>query len=315
MTSDLEPRLLRAFLAVAGEGHFGRASLRLRLAQPALSRQIQQLERRLGVLLFDRTPSGATLTAAGRAVLPEAERALAQNERVVRTARAAAATGRRTITVAAPLPSPPGGLLAEAIRRLRRARPEVRVVVVDVDDDGQSAALAGGTVDAALSWGGTVWPEVLGEALVDEPSVAAVAAGHPCAGRDLMPLEALAAGPLLFPVRERAHCWAKLDAAARAVRVELSPVPTAPAAVPDLVADGLGVSVVPASFRLGRYPDLRFVPVPGVSGRMSVLWRRGEHDPAVLDFVEGCRAAAAALIARHPDVWRVQMSMSTRPAA
>ncbi|MEU8818959.1 LysR family transcriptional regulator [Actinoplanes sp. NPDC048796] len=315
MTSDLEPRLLRSFLAVAAEGHFGRASQRLRLAQPALSRQIQQLERQLGVLLFDRTPAGATLTAAGRAVVPEAERALAQNERVVRTARAAAVAGSRSITVAAPLPSPPGGLLAEAIRRLKTARPEVRVVVVDVDDDKQSAALAAGTIDAALSWGPPDSAEVRGEVLADEPSVAAVAAGHPYAERDLIPLGALAGDPLLFPVRERAHCWAKLDAAARAALVELSPVPTAPAAVPDLVADGLGVSVVPASFRLGRYPDLRFVPVPGVSGRMSVLWRRDESDPAVLDFVDGCRAAARVLTGRHPEVWRAQMSMSTRPAA
>ncbi|GAA0481600.1 hypothetical protein Ade02nite_57050 [Paractinoplanes deccanensis] len=299
MTTDLEPRLLRAFLAVAGEGHFGRAAQRLRLAQPALSRQIQQLERQLGVQLFRRTPAGAELTEAGRAVLPEARRALAQNERVVRAAR-----GSRTITVAAPLPSPPGGLLAEAIRRLRERRPEVRVVVMDVDDDKQSAALAAGTIDAALSWGGAGSPAVRGEALVDEPSVVALAAGHPAARGDRISLGELAAEPLLFPVRERRHCWAKLDAAAEAALVELSPVPTAPAAVPDLVADGLGVSVVPASFRLGRYPDLRFVPVPGVCGRMSVLWRRDEAEPAILDFVAGCRAAAAVLVGRHPEVWQ-----------
>ncbi|WP_250004596.1 LysR family transcriptional regulator [Actinoplanes sp. M2I2] len=303
--SEVEPRLLRALVAVAGEGHFGRAAQRLGLAQPALSRRIQQLERVLGVSLFDRTSQGATLTGAGRAVLPEAKRALAQNRRVLNAARAYGAQGSRTVVVAAPLPSPPGGLLAEAIRRLRTEQPGVRVTVTDIKDEEQSAALAAGSVDVALTWGGANRPDVTSRPLVEERWVAALPAGHPAVSAGELSLEALAGESLLFPVQERRHCWSRLTAVAEAAYVSLAPIPTAPGAVADLVADGLGVSVVPASFRLSQLPGLAFVPLPGpgLSGRMSLLWRRDESAPAVLALLAACRAAAGELAERRPDIW------------
>ena len=304
---EIEPRLLRALIAVAGEGHFGRAAERLGMAQPALSRRIQQLERVLGVTLFDRTSQGATLTGVGRAVLPEARRALTQNGRVLSTARAYAAQGSPTVVVAAPLPSPPGGLLAEAIRRLRAEQPGVRVTVTDVEDELQSAALAGGSADVALTWGGTDRPDVTSRPLAEERWVAAVPAGHPAVRAGELSLQALAEEPLLFPVRERRNCWSRLAAAAEAAYVSLAPIPTAPGAVADLVADGLGVSVVPASFRLTQQPGLAFVPLPapGLSGRISVMWRRDESALVVLALLAACQGAAGELAGRHPDIWSI----------
>ena len=302
---DLDVRLLRAFMAVAEERHFGRAAERLGLAQPALSRRIQQLERSLGVSLFDRRPQGAVLTAVGRAIVGDTERALAQNHQMMRTAQAYAAHGARTITVAAPLPSPSGGLLAEAIRRDRAADPAVRIRVVDIEDGEQSAAISAGLVDVAFTWGGTLSEDVVVRALVDEPWVAVVPGDSPAASATQLHLVDLAGEPLLFPVRERGHCWSRLQAAAQVASVELTAVPTAPGAVADLVADGLGTSVMPGSVRLGGHPGLGFVamPEPGMKGRMSVMWRRDEVDPAILAFVAAGTAAAQALSAAHPDLW------------
>ncbi|MFC7691927.1 LysR family transcriptional regulator [Paeniroseomonas aquatica] len=89
----MELRQLRYFAAVARERHFGQAARALRIAQPAVSRQIQQLEAELGVRLFDRRPRGAVLTAEGLALLDRAERLLGRRMRCAAT-RAARPTGR-----------------------------------------------------------------------------------------------------------------------------------------------------------------------------------------------------------------------------
>src|ERR687893_2741159 len=74
MTTD--PRLLRPFVVLAEELHFGRAAQRLHLTQPALSQQIKRLERQLGVELFARTRASVALTAAGEAMLGPARAAV-----------------------------------------------------------------------------------------------------------------------------------------------------------------------------------------------------------------------------------------------
>src|SRR5258708_10090230 len=72
----MELRHLRYFVAVGEEQHYGRAARRLRVAQPALSRQIQDLEDEIGCQLFDRLPRGVKISAAGKSILEEARRAL-----------------------------------------------------------------------------------------------------------------------------------------------------------------------------------------------------------------------------------------------
>src|SRR6201984_3463874 len=88
---DLEPRLLRYFLAVAEEQHFGRAAARLYISQPSLSNQIHKLEQTLGTDLFVRTSRHVELTTAGRALLEEAPLALAALEGAPERARLAGA--------------------------------------------------------------------------------------------------------------------------------------------------------------------------------------------------------------------------------
>src|SRR4029079_8280866 len=95
---DLDPRLLRYFLAVAEEHHFGRAAARLYISQPSLSHQIHKLERKLGTDLFVRTSRHVELTTAGRALLEEAPVALAALERAAERARLAGARPARTVT-------------------------------------------------------------------------------------------------------------------------------------------------------------------------------------------------------------------------
>lgn len=93
----MEVRHLRYFVAVAEERHFGRAARRLHMTQPPLSARIADLEHALGVRLFDRTPHGVTLTAAGQALLPRARRAVAAFDHAI-TSTAARPRWRITLT-------------------------------------------------------------------------------------------------------------------------------------------------------------------------------------------------------------------------
>ena len=121
---DVEARLWRSFATVAEELHYGRAAERLHITQPALSRQIRDLERALGVTLFDRTSRRVVLSQAGRAVLGQARRALTESDRAVRLARLAAHGDWGELAIAA-VPAVALGLLPAVIRAYREAHPAI----------------------------------------------------------------------------------------------------------------------------------------------------------------------------------------------
>src|SRR5882757_2187230 len=122
----MELRRLRYFLAVADELSFTRAAAALHMAQPPLSTQIRALELELGVTLFDRSRRTITLTAAGRALVPEARRVLGDIEQTVRIVRRAGdgTVGRLTIGF---VPSAAYGALPHTLRRYRQRFPAVEL--------------------------------------------------------------------------------------------------------------------------------------------------------------------------------------------
>jgi LysR family transcriptional regulator, benzoate and cis,cis-muconate-responsive activator of ben and cat genes len=151
----MELRHLRYFVAVAEAGSFLRAAGRLRVAQPALSKQIRDLEREIGVPLFERLPRGARLTPAGEHFLPGARNALESAARAVATARAAdSATGLKfghgDLYVYVPA-------VMRLLAAFRRAAPETPVRVLRMPDADQEAALRERRIDVAATFVGT-WP-------------------------------------------------------------------------------------------------------------------------------------------------------------
>jgi len=141
-------RALRYFLAVAEERHVGRAAGRLHMAQPPLSRAIRHLEDELGATLFERTPKGVTLTAAGTVLHDEAAALLEQADRI--PGRVTAAAGAANLTI---------GTLADTAahtsRRLvplfRERHPQVKVSIHEADLGDPTAGLRAGLVDVALT--------------------------------------------------------------------------------------------------------------------------------------------------------------------
>ena len=190
----LETRELRYFVAVAEELHFSRAAERLGIAQPPLSRAIQQLERRLGVTLLDRDRRGVALTGAGQVLLDEA-RAILDGAAAAarRTRRAAAATNRLVLATKA-------GANHELLRKLldaHAAEPdaaEIEVLLCGMGD--QARMLRDGRADVALMQ--RPFDALAGfdtEDLLTEQQVAVLPAGHPLAARTSLTMADLGAVP------------------------------------------------------------------------------------------------------------------------
>ena len=182
----LDPRLLRPFVALADELHFGRAAERLHVSQPALSQQIARLERQLGVRLFDRTRANVELTAAGAEMLAPARVSVEAAAAAAEAARGAGGELRLGLSPGAHYVAQP--LLAEFARR----RPDVRVRASQDSSGALAAQVARGALELALGFCTGSHEGVVCEWLRDEPAVVAVAAGHPLAGRAAVALRDLA---------------------------------------------------------------------------------------------------------------------------
>ena len=151
----MELRHLRYFVAVAEEGSFLRAARRLRVAQPALSKQIRDLEREVGVKLFERLPRGARMTRAGEQFLSNARHALESAARAVATARQTDSTtglkfAHSDLYVYTPT-------LLKLLAAFRAACPQTPLRIVRVDEVDQHAALREQRIDVAATFVGT-WP-------------------------------------------------------------------------------------------------------------------------------------------------------------
>lgn len=145
----MELRHLRYFLAVAEALSFTRAATHLRVAQPALSRQIQDLEEELGVDLICRGPRGVTLTPEGKLYLGEVRELLKRSDESVSKVRAMARGeyGELHIGYA---PSPSIEILPPALAAFQKAAPGVKVILHDLSGDELSAGLLDGSLDLTV---------------------------------------------------------------------------------------------------------------------------------------------------------------------
>src|SRR6266853_6047057 len=145
----MELRHLRYFLAVGEALNFTRAAAQLRVAQPALSRQVQDLEDEIGVDLLRRSPRGVTLTAEGKLFLEEVRELLKRADESVEKVRALARgeDGELHIGYA---PSPTVEILPPALASFQKAVPRVKVVLHDLSSDELIAGLRDATLEFSI---------------------------------------------------------------------------------------------------------------------------------------------------------------------
>src|SRR5580693_2772630 len=146
---NIDLRQLRYFVAVAEELHFGRAAVRLGMAQPPLTQQIQKLERSLGYAVFVRQPRKTILTEAGEALLADARRILRDFDEAIERTRRAGRGETGQITVGTP-PSVMLTRLPAAIRKYRERFPEVRFTLRELSTSAIAEGLKAGSVDLGL---------------------------------------------------------------------------------------------------------------------------------------------------------------------
>ncbi|MGW0184715.1 LysR family transcriptional regulator [Streptomyces sp. NPDC003362] len=286
--SDLEVRQLRYFIAVAEELHFGRAAGRLGMAQPPLSRAIRELERQLGVTLFERTTRQVQLTTAGKVLLRDARTALeAVTAAAHRARQAGSASPRLRIALKADID---GGLLPQILDAYGADDASLPSELVLGGFGEQPQALREGLADVGLVLSPFDERGLDSEPLLTEPVLVALAAADPLAARTRLRLDDLAGRKLpggLPASHGRAVEHTPRSGASRPAS-NLSEIFS-------LVETGSAVFFAPVSVAR-RYPrpGIAYRPVSDLpDSTLAIAWPKDARSPAVAAFVRAACSIAA----------------------
>lgn len=296
---NIELRHLRYFIAVAEELHFGRAAARLNISQPPLSQQIQILEQQIGARLFARTNRSVSLTAAGRQFLADSRHILSLvDDAAARASRLHhGETGELHIgfTSSAPFIK----AVSDTLSTFRRRYPDVHIQTRETNTREQIVPLNEGALDLGLMRN-TQLPETLvWERVLREPLLAMVPSDHPLARQEAVSLIELAREPFVF---FDPHVGTGLYDDILGLMRRYGQTPMIAQEVGEamtiigLVASGLGVSILPASFKRVQLNEMRWLPIKeqDAVSEMWLVWsKHHEQSQAAQHFREYLLAAAA----------------------
>jgi len=287
----MELRHLRYFVAVAEELNFRRAAERLRVAQPALSSQIKNLEEELGVKLFDRTTRSVLITPTGQIFLNEARGILGATnhaEQLVRKAELGL-VGTLRLGVITPATGP---LLARVLRHFHQKFPGVQLSLSAITTTEQLKRLRAGELDAGLLRPPVVSPDFDTRFVEQAPQMLAVPAGHRLAkkrklewtdfnGEGLVMIHPDLQHSFYDPfIAACAKAGAKTHVAQYAQDVQIKMW---------LISAGFGIAPVTATLVEIRRPGVVFRPLPpGLPPVQTMLvWRRADASmPVIKNFLE-----------------------------
>ena len=287
----MELRHVRYFLAVAEERNFTRAAARVGIGQPPLSQQIRDLEREVGAALFHRIPQGAELTDAGRAFLEHVRAIPPQAERAIRAARRAARGEIGSLRVGYTASAPFNPIVTAAIRSFKRAYPGVDLSLEESNTARLITGLRESLLDAVFLRSEDLGGDDLQlHPLSEEPVVVALPASHPVAKSSRVDLRQLRSDPLILTPRSIGQTFFDtVVAACRAAGFEPLLGQSAPqmVSVVNLVAAGLGYSLVPASLRQIRVTGVAYreIEVLAPVATLALASRRGETSVVVRNFL------------------------------
>jgi len=288
----MELRHLRYFVAVGEEEHYGRGAQRLRVAQPALSRQIQDLEEEVGFKLFDRLSRGVRLSTAGKLFLEEARRILQQVDEATKRAKRVASGQLGTLRVGFVESMSWHGVVPDSFRQFRERQPNAELQIKPMSSLEQIATVQSGQLDAGFVFTiANIDRELAQLAIAFINLMLAVPKGHPLAKSKSLRLRDLSSASFIwFPRRESPVFYDQLMHACfrgglKSPHVVQEGVNEA--TILSLVSCGLGVAFVssatrwrcPDSVVLLSVTDLK-LPLP-----FALIWRKDNSSPLLVKFL------------------------------
>lgn len=302
----MELRHYRYFVAVAERLNFSQAAQALHVAQPAISRAVQDIEDEIGVPLFVRRKPHIELTAAGATFLKEARRVLAHAQESVELARRSSRgeVGELNLAYVATLSD---GLIPRLLRRFRTEFPAVSISMTQMPPARQIEPLESGQVHVGFIG----MPELQGaeklefQVFREDPLCVALPQAHPLQGESQLPLEALAEQPFLFLAREGSpsyHDWLLAECRRAGFEPRIVQQVECAQTCLELVAAGFGVALFPTTAHQAWYEHVVFRPLTGDAPvfQHSVAWRRGSDLPAVNAFLGLLKAETGPVGDRRP---------------
>lgn len=296
---------MRYFTAVAETRNLTAAAKRAHVAQPALSRAVQELEKELGVKLLDRHTRGVSTTLAGEALASGAARLLAEVATALDRAAAVASGTRGRIVMGAMLSAIATGIPGEAEEILRRKNPEVMLALKDSDPPDITEGALDGTFDVivAVESGALPAPLTSEPLWADSVDQALLPARHPLAKQPILEIADLASLPLVLPQRTMAPGWWR-ELLADLQRLGLrSPLLVIDGGLRDThfaVAAGRGWAAIGRSRAAGALPHGTVaVPLAGLTTELVgvVSWRKHDRRPVLRTTIEAVLEAAR----KHPN--------------
>ncbi|GLU35871.1 LysR family transcriptional regulator [Trinickia caryophylli] len=283
----MELRHLRYFLGVAREANFTRAAEKLGIGQPPLSLQIKQLEQELGVTLFERTPHGVVLTRAGEAFRIEAMRVLEDAQGAIRAAQRAGRGETGQLRLGFSGSSVFNPVVPALIRRFKQTWPDAELTLAEGNTPQLLQALTDERLDAAfVRPGAGDFAGLRLHRFPDEPMKIVLPTAHPLAKRQALSIEALRHEAfVMVPGPAGATLYGAIVEVCRLAGFEpllAQPAPQIPSVI-NLVAAGLGISIVPDALSQVRVKGVRYLAIkpPAPVARLAFAVRAQDGSPTV----------------------------------
>ena len=285
----MELRHLRYFLAVAEELHFGRAASRIHIAQPPLSKQIQQLEKELGIELFKRTRRSVQLTEAGKVFQREAYKAIECLENGILKAQLASRGEAGWLSIGF-IGSSTYNVLPSLLREFRRKYADVDLVLQEIQSSEQNQALREQRIHVSFARFPKMEKGLIFETIYKEHLVVALPASHHLNRKKSLKLSDLANEPfILFPHPPSAHAENTIQIF---TNENLSPqivqtVEEMHTAL-GLVAAGIGLTLVPSSMQNTQRKAIAYLNLakPEIVLELKMGYREDETSPVLKKFIK-----------------------------